>query len=97
MRSFFKRVRKRRQLDRDLDDELQFHLEMSGSAASLTALKETCRDMWAFNTLESWWKDLRYGARSLAKSPGVIAAAVIALALGKIGRASCRERVLRLV
>ena len=82
MRSFFKRLRKRRQLDRDLDDELQFHLEMSGSAGSLTALKETCRDMWAFNTLERWWKDLRYGARSLAKSPGVIAAAVIALALG---------------
>jgi hypothetical protein len=67
MRRFFKRLRKRGKLDGDLEDELRFHLEMSGSTANMTALKEICRDMWAFSALESGWKDLCYGARSLAK------------------------------
>ncbi|HEY6345240.1 MAG TPA: ABC transporter permease [Bryobacteraceae bacterium] len=88
-----KRLQKRRRLDRDLEDELRFHLEMkirdTGNErearqriGNLAALKETCRDMWTFNAIESLWKDLRYGARSLWKSRGVTAAAIGALALG---------------
>jgi putative ABC transport system permease protein len=93
MRGLWKRLQKRRRLDRDLEDELRFHLEMKTrdlgdegearqSIGNLAALKETCRDVWAFNAIESWWKDLRYGARSLWKSRGVTAAAIGALALG---------------
>lgn len=56
---FFKRLRRRRQLDRDLEDELSFHLEQSGRASfgNPTAIKEACRDLWIFTRVESWWQD----------------------------------------
>ena len=70
MKKFLKRLRRRRQLDRDLEDELRFHLEMkaeeTGDASearrrlgNVTLLKEVCREMWAFAALESWWMDIR--------------------------------------
>src|SRR5712692_10259192 len=54
MKKFLKRLRRRRQLDRDLEDELRFHLEMraeeTGDASearrrlgNVTLLKEACR------------------------------------------------------
>jgi predicted permease len=96
MRGFAKRLRalwRRRRLDRDLEDELAFHLAMieeqgAGAAAArrrfgnFAALKESCRDLWAFTALEAWWQDLRYALRTLAANPLVSAAAVVALALG---------------
>ena len=65
MKKFLRRLRRRRQLDRDLEDELRFHLEMkteeTGDASearrrlgNVTLLKEVCREMWAFAALESW-------------------------------------------
>ena len=47
-----------------------------------TALKESCRDLWAFTRLEAWWRDLRYALRTLRKNPLVTATALVALALG---------------
>jgi predicted permease len=93
MKNFLKRLRRRRQLDQDLEDELRFHLEMQREETgdtrearlrfgNLSALTETCRDLWTFNAIESVWKDLRYGLRALAKSPGVTITALLALALG---------------
>ncbi|MGO9008807.1 MAG: hypothetical protein ACLQPN_01795 [Bryobacteraceae bacterium] len=66
MNRFRKKLRalwRRRQLDRDLEDELRFHLEMAaeesgGSDArrrfgNLTGIEERCRDLWTFTGIET--------------------------------------------
>jgi hypothetical protein len=62
MNGFTKKLRalwRRRQLDRDLEDELRFHLEMKAGACTdplearrrfgnPTALQEICHDLWTW-------------------------------------------------
>ena len=82
----------RRRLDRDLEEEFAFHLaaraEQSGGAPAArsfgnpTNIKEICRDMWTFQGIESVFHDALYAVRSLRKSPGFAAVAILTLALG---------------
>src|SRR5277367_4165248 len=91
----------RKRLERDLEEELQFHLAMReeknralGIAAkeaqaaarrrfgNVALVKEDCRENWTFTWMETVWQDLRYAARTLAKSPGFVAVVVFSLMLG---------------
>src|SRR5215813_4896112 len=87
--------------DRDLDDELAFHLAMreaknrasdvpadEAQAAAkrqfgnVARIKEACREMRTFTFLETFWQDVRYGARGLRHNPGLALIVIVTLALG---------------
>jgi predicted permease len=84
----WKRMRlwlKRREFERDLAEEVQFHREMAGPAFGSEALAlEDSRAVWGLAWLDSWALDIRYALRGFRRSPGFAIGVVgtIGLALG---------------
>ncbi len=92
---------RRSQFDRELDDEVQFHIETRAEELQLEGVppaealqrarrefgprarvSEDTRGAWQFQWIEDLWRDLGYGTRTFAKSPGFTAVAVLSLGIG---------------
>lgn len=47
-----------------------------------TLLNEEARSFWSWNWVEALWRDLRYGVRTLLRTPGFSLTAILVMALG---------------
>ena len=77
--------------DLDLEEEEQRERGLSGEEAHYAArrafgnptlIREQTRTVWAWNRLESLARDLRYGLRTLGRTPGFTFIAIVVMALG---------------
>jgi predicted permease len=88
IRRFFLKVFRRARMQQDIQAELAFHRDMAArhqSAIPLgnaAAIEEHGYDLWRFSFLENLWRDLRYAARGLRRSPVLVLAALTSLGLG---------------
>jgi MacB-like periplasmic core domain len=90
----------RERLRRELDQELQFHLDMreeqrsEGDApqragllarrqfGNISVVKELSQEMWHFGSLDTLIQDIRYGWRTMLRTPALSGVAILSLALG---------------
>jgi predicted permease len=83
MRKFLLKLRKRPHLERDLDEELRFHHEMSDRQfGNSTRIREEARELWTFAFIESLIRDFRHACRALAKSPSFSLVSLLTRSLG---------------
>ncbi len=88
IRRLLLKVLRRRRLQEELKAELAFHQEMAAAANNSSALGnqtvilEQGLEVWRFNHMENLWRDFVYALRTLRKSPGFVAAALLSLSLG---------------
>ena len=61
-----------------------------------THLREEARSQWSWEWLEKFWRDIRYGARTLRRSPGFALVAIAVMALG-IGATTSLFTIVRAV
>jgi predicted permease len=61
-----------------------------------TLIREEARSVWSWNWLEQTVRDLRYGARTLGRSPGFALIAIVVMALG-IGTTTSLFTIVRAV
>jgi hypothetical protein len=94
---FWKRKKREQDLERELRSHLELEAEEqrgnyadardAANAArralgNTTLIREATREAWGFAWLDAFAKDLRYGARSLRRSPTFAALAIFTAALG---------------
>lgn len=77
----------RGRMQRDLEEEMLAHREMMAEErrphfGSTLRLREEAGDQWGWTWLDHLSQDLRYGMRSLRRSPGFACAAIAVLAVG---------------
>jgi len=90
MNEFFRRLlylSSRRRLDRELENDMQFHREMAAregrdNFGNILQLREEAREAWGWTWLDRLGQDLRYGIRVMARYPGFTLISVMVLAIG---------------
>lgn len=83
---------RRRQFDRDLEEEMRFHLDMRAAESgqevarrrfgNTTLAPEDARYAWTWTWIDDFVRDVNYAMRSLRRSPGFALVAGLTLALG---------------
>lgn len=90
MSELFRRIHyliNRRRLDAELQNDMEFHREMSKRAGQTNfgntlRLREQAYEAWGWTWLDRLVQDLRFGVRILARAPGFTLIATLVLAIG---------------